>query len=161
MAKTKELKKRSWGVRHERIVYVRFGSRLPCERPPPFSKIPSLQAPRDKHRIMPSQTCRSQPVAKRLGLSSTSHVSLVPHQLPVRPGWPHRHAATVVTRGSVGAAGAMGGGSYSRKNRPGSGRSVYTCAEYTRRQQKSLSPCRETFGVPVLKKVGLGRTRAM
>lgn len=75
----------------------------------------------------PLRTCRSQPVAKRVGFSSTSHVSLVPHQLPVRPGCPHRHAATVVTRGSVGAAGAMGGGSYSRKNRPGSGRSVYTC----------------------------------
>ena len=30
MAKTKELKKRSWG--QEMIVFVRFGSRLPCER---------------------------------------------------------------------------------------------------------------------------------
>ena len=45
VAKTKELKKRSWGACQERIVFVRFGSRLPCERhsfqPFPIHFVPS------------------------------------------------------------------------------------------------------------------------
>jgi len=32
VAKTKEPKKRSWGVGQERLVVVSFGSRLPCQR---------------------------------------------------------------------------------------------------------------------------------